>query len=435
MSKPHFQGLPPVGDFYNRFDQIRRRAYQRWVQRGRPPASEVQDWAEAEAEYESCLPPVPADPALLQAIIDNTTAVVHVKDTQGRYLLVNRCFEKLFQVSQCDLLGKTVFDLYPPDIAQTLWENDRLILDSGQPIEFEEQVQVGDDRRTFISLKFPIRNAQGQLFAVCGIATDITERRRIGRHMAAEHAVSRALAEANTLNEAAPRVLQAICQAMGWAVGALWCVDYTGHAMRCVEVWHRPDAPVASFEHATRWLAYPQGAGLPGEIWARKAPVWVADTTDCEQFVRAVVAAEGGCVPPWASPSGPARTSLGSWSFSTPGLIGPPTTCWKCSKRSAARSGSSSSASGPRSACGSGRTSWARPSASSRASSQAAPRACPASSWPPPACRPRKRAATTSTSSRCPARRSAWSSATSAATASARPCSWPSPAPTCAPSP
>lgn len=114
----------------------------------------------------------------LQAILDNSDAVIYAKDTQGNYILINRQYESLFNVSREQVIGNTDHDLFPPAMAEAFAANDRLVHDAGKGLQFEEVAPVGDTLRTYVSVKFPLRNIRGQTIAVCGISTDITERKQ-----------------------------------------------------------------------------------------------------------------------------------------------------------------------------------------------------------------------------------------------------------------
>src|SRR5206468_2037240 len=94
--------------------------------------------------------------ARLQAIIDNSPAVIFLKDAQGRYLLANRRFEALFHVTKEQVSGMTDYDLWPKEMADAYWAHDRAVLDSRRAIEFEERAPSGDEFRTYISIKFPL---------------------------------------------------------------------------------------------------------------------------------------------------------------------------------------------------------------------------------------------------------------------------------------
>ena len=123
---------------------------------------------------------------------------------------------------------------------------------------------------------------------------EITERQHAERRTAMQYAVTRALAEATTLPEVAPKILQAICESLGWDVGALWQLEPQAGELRCVEVWHRPQLESVAFEAATRQRIFAVGEGLPGRVWADKKPAWIADVLEDRNFPRAEFAAQVG---------------------------------------------------------------------------------------------------------------------------------------------
>jgi two-component system, sensor histidine kinase and response regulator len=110
----------------------------------------------------------------LQGISDNTSAVVYVKDAEGRYLLVNRRFEQLFKRAKQDVVGKTDEDIFPAPYGAKFRENDRRVLSAGKPIELEEVVPQDDGVHIYISNKFALYDSDGKAYAVGGISTDVT---------------------------------------------------------------------------------------------------------------------------------------------------------------------------------------------------------------------------------------------------------------------
>ena len=112
----------------------------------------------------------------LQAILDYTPSIIFVKDLDGRYLVVNNSFERLLGPSQAQAVGNTDFDLFPESIARAFHENDLQVIHSGKALNLEEVAQHQDGPHTSLVVKFPLRDADGQPYAVCGIATDITQR-------------------------------------------------------------------------------------------------------------------------------------------------------------------------------------------------------------------------------------------------------------------
>ncbi|MEH6495233.1 MAG: PAS domain-containing protein [Pseudomonas marincola] len=114
----------------------------------------------------------------LQAIINNANAVIFVKDMEGRYMSVNKRYENLFKVKNDTFIGNSDYDLFPKDVAETFRANDREVMQSGLPIEREEITPHENGSRTYISVKFPLRNSKGEMYGVCGISTDITALKR-----------------------------------------------------------------------------------------------------------------------------------------------------------------------------------------------------------------------------------------------------------------
>ena len=115
----------------------------------------------------------------IDAILSNSPNQVFIKDTQGRYLLINKAFETSFGVSQEDAHGRTDEELFAPQQAATFRSNDLKIISSGSAMEFEENALYKDGPHTSIAQKFPLFDTQGQVYAVGGIVTDITERKRV----------------------------------------------------------------------------------------------------------------------------------------------------------------------------------------------------------------------------------------------------------------
>ena len=115
---------------------------------------------------------------LLQAMMDNTPAVIYLKDLAGRYLYINREYENLFHVKREETVAKTDFDIFPPDIARRFQENDRWVIEQGCPQTLDEQAPQADGVRDYLSIKFPIRDGRGLPYALCGISTDITDRKK-----------------------------------------------------------------------------------------------------------------------------------------------------------------------------------------------------------------------------------------------------------------
>jgi PAS domain S-box-containing protein len=118
----------------------------------------------------------------LQAILNQSEAVVYLKDRQGRYVLVNRRYELLRQQMQLqEETDPATREPKPnePKSIDLFWSHDRDVLETGVPLKFEERLYLPDGVRTYLSVKFPLISTEGTPYAVCSIATDITDRKQI----------------------------------------------------------------------------------------------------------------------------------------------------------------------------------------------------------------------------------------------------------------
>jgi PAS domain S-box-containing protein len=115
---------------------------------------------------------------LLRSVINNSTAVVYAKDTDGRYLLINTRFEQLFSITLDQIRGKTDHEIFPTEFADAFRANDLLVQTTGRVLESEEFAPHPDGLHTYISIKVPLFDQLGRVYASCGISTDITERKR-----------------------------------------------------------------------------------------------------------------------------------------------------------------------------------------------------------------------------------------------------------------
>jgi PAS domain S-box-containing protein len=113
----------------------------------------------------------------LRDIMNYSDAVIYLKDADGRYITVNRRYEELCRVRREDIIGRTDYDIFPREHADLYRENDRRVIEAGQPLHLEEPVVLGGRIHTFLEVKFPTFDATGAVYGVCGMATDITERK------------------------------------------------------------------------------------------------------------------------------------------------------------------------------------------------------------------------------------------------------------------
>jgi PAS domain S-box-containing protein len=114
----------------------------------------------------------------LHSILDASPSIIFMKDTEGRYLFVNPGFLKLCDLTREQILGKTDYEIFPAAQADAFCANDLQVLQADAALEFEEIALHKDGPHTSIVTKFPLRDTRGKVYAICGIVTDITKRKR-----------------------------------------------------------------------------------------------------------------------------------------------------------------------------------------------------------------------------------------------------------------
>src|SRR3954453_22813539 len=112
-----------------------------------------------------------------QSVIDNSPSVISAKDRSFRYLFVNRAFGHMFGADVETMPGSTDEAILPLHAAGRVRQSDRRVLDTGEVVQEEDVVPLRDGDRTYLTQKFPLRDARGEIYAVCAISTDITERK------------------------------------------------------------------------------------------------------------------------------------------------------------------------------------------------------------------------------------------------------------------
>ncbi len=114
----------------------------------------------------------------LQDILDNSTAFIYIKNKDGQYLVVNHLYEDLVDLPRHEIIGKTTYDIFSKHMADAFSTKDQYVLQTRQPLETEETIQQEDGPHTYLSVKFPLSDSSGEVYAMCNVSTDITLRKK-----------------------------------------------------------------------------------------------------------------------------------------------------------------------------------------------------------------------------------------------------------------
>ena len=115
----------------------------------------------------------------LRSFMDHSPAFMFMKDRSGAYLIVNREFVRSLDLAEEEIVGKRDTELFTPEVAAQFTAHDREVLSVGEPMRFEETSQQADGVHEHLVVKFPLRDGNGEIYGTGGIATDITDRKRI----------------------------------------------------------------------------------------------------------------------------------------------------------------------------------------------------------------------------------------------------------------
>lgn len=252
---------------------------------------------------------------------------IHIKDTDGRYLIINPQSEKLFGVTNAQARGKTSDEILPREMAETFGAHERAVLETGRVIELEERFSVDGVERTYLTIKFPIRDAAGDIAAVGTSGTDITERKVIEEELrkARDHlelrveertlelsteiaerrkveaellertnllqllySLTTIVNEAGDVDQAMMACLRQICDYTGWPVGHTFNISQS-HPDRLTpsNIWHMSDPQrFSDFREITERTEFLKGMGLPGRVLESEQPEWIEDLTENPEFTR-----------------------------------------------------------------------------------------------------------------------------------------------------
>ena len=249
-------------------------------------------------------------------IAENVGDLVALVDTRGRRIYNSPSYRTLFSHDEIKPDSDSFREIHPEDrerVKAVFHETVKTGI--GRRIEFRFQLKGGGTRHVESEGRV-IRDARGKVTKVVVVERDISERKRAEQREKMEHAVTRVLAESETLSEAIPRIVQTICETLNWDCGARWSMDERKKLITCVETWSVPSKAVTQFISEVRKLSFqPTKRGLVRHVWVSGAPHWIPDASREEGFERAQLAAQAGLHGAFAFPILAGNVTLGVLEF------------------------------------------------------------------------------------------------------------------------
>ncbi len=214
-----------------------------------------------------------------------------ISDFEGRFLRLNPAWERHLGYPVEELLKKQYMDFVHPDDREQTKEEAAKLRAGHETVSFENRYRSRDGSYRWLQWNSVVSTEDGLIYSA---ARDVTDAKQTASRMAAGYAVTRVLTEAATLEEAAPSILRAVCESLGWETGCLWNVDEEGNVLRSAEFWHVPGHTFPEFEKVSRTFTFAPGIGLPGRVWTTGQPAWIPDVVADSNFPRSPYAAREG---------------------------------------------------------------------------------------------------------------------------------------------
>jgi PAS domain S-box-containing protein len=243
--------------------------------------------------------------ARLQGLVDSALDAIVVTDPSSRILEWNHHAQTLFGWTEAEVRGRTLGETIIPHRYRGAHNRGvEHYLKTGEGPILNRRIEISALRRD--GREFPVELTVaaarwGSEVVFTSFIRDITERKQGEAHLAAQYAVTRVLAETSTVNDAVPRVLEALCRTLEWDLGIFWSADGDG-VLRPTASWGVPEVAGGGFEEASARMRFARGQGLPGRVWEKGTPEWIPDVTREPNFPRRPAAVALGLCAAFAFP-------------------------------------------------------------------------------------------------------------------------------------
>ena len=231
-----------------------------------------------------------------RSLVETTEDWVWAIDLAGRLTYSNPAIEAILGYGVDEVIGRRNVELIHPDDREHALNMLPEVVAAGLGWYSLRRrwLHKNGSYRDLESTAVPIRDASGLIVGYRGTDRDVTERQRAERRTAAQHAAARVLVTSRTLDEATPAILNAVCEALGWELGALWTVDDEAGVLRLKAAESRSAQRAMEFRLLAGKTTFARGVGLPGRIWESTRPLWIADVEKDPQFPRGWISQQLG---------------------------------------------------------------------------------------------------------------------------------------------
>lgn len=228
--------------------------------------------------------------ALVATLTDNAVVLT---DAQGKIEWVNDGFIRITGWKPNEVMGRTPGSFLQGQATdrQTV-EFMRSHIREGKAFRTEVLNYHRSGRRYWLSIEMrPIRDDSGKVTNFMAVEADITQRRRDEQRRALQFSVSRSLSSTDSIRQGISRLIQSVCNQLGWNIGCLWMLDPTKEHLKMLDLWHNPTLDLSEFVEISQKIIFERGIGLPGRTWITQRSQWMPDVVKELNFPRALQAA------------------------------------------------------------------------------------------------------------------------------------------------
>ncbi|MBD2448774.1 PAS domain S-box protein [Nostoc sp. FACHB-152] len=240
----------------------------------------------------------------MDTVISSMADALLVTSNSGKIKKVNLAALKLFDFQEEELINQPISLIFDDNFLLLRIINHYSKINRDLQ-HFEVVCRKKTGEKVLIAFSCAVMQKKNEVLEdIIYIGRDITSRKRREQRNNAQYSITRILSESQNIKQAMPQILQAICQSLEWDVGELWTISQyistdvpedNDHAvLRCVEIWSSRLVSVREFKAVTWQTTYHPSMGLPGQIWARRSPLWIKDISDYRDSQRKQTAIAAG---------------------------------------------------------------------------------------------------------------------------------------------